>query len=404
MIMAKLQQIFVATFISIFLGTLFLVPNSSEAAFPICASIRYAINDQPQAPGATVKIGSSPGTLQLLISDEQGSGGGSCDTPGQTTPWDYKVRLKKCLLDYDPREGDGCTDPTEIASGQFEYQRTWPQITHLNAPTPQEGYEYNYTLAILPWGASTAVYVYTSVKFSSTVNNPPPTGGTDYTPKNVVDCKVSDTSTKISWTTGSKVNSGLEWSLPGQPGKPQVANTALTDHSITIKNLTKGSTYGYVIYIPLPGETTVSAAKHKDDTYRQFKAGESTDATKCNPDGTPTDPNQTPPIVPLPPVDTSVKVTGVKDFDEVLGTLFNPLEDDFTSPGQIIVGFINIALLLAGILAVIFIIIGGFLMVTSAGNETRIKQGKQTLIWAVAGLILTLLSFSIVAIVQSIIT
>lgn len=117
-----------------------------------------------------------------------------------------------------------------------------------------------------------------------------------------------------------------------------------------------------------------------------------------------TPPGDTEPPTPLPPVDTSVNVTGVKNFDEVLGTLFNPLEDDFTSPGQIIVGFINIALLLAGILAVIFIIIGGFLMVTSAGNEGRIKQGKQTLIWAVAGLILTLLSFSIVAIVQSIIT
>lgn len=120
-----------------------------------------------------------------------------------------------------------------------------------------------------------------------------------------------------------------------------------------------------------------------------------------------TPPGDTEPPTPLPPVDTSVSVKckdGVCDFDKKLGDLFNPLNENFTSPGQIIVGFINIALLLAGILAVIFIIIGGFLMVTSAGNEGRIKQGKQTLIWAVAGLILTLLSFSIVVIVQSIIT
>lgn len=103
-------------------------------------------------------------------------------------------------------------------------------------------------------------------------------------------------------------------------------------------------------------------------------------------------------------VDTTVGMKNIQDFDKSLGTLFNPLSEDMTSPGQIIVRITNIALMLVGILAVIFIILGGFLMVTSAGNENRLKQGKQTLIWAVAGLILSLLSFSIVAIVQSIIT
>lgn len=99
-----------------------------------------------------------------------------------------------------------------------------------------------------------------------------------------------------------------------------------------------------------------------------------------------------------------VGIGAVPKFDEKIGTLFNPLDENMTSPSQIIVRLINIALFLVGILAVLFIIVGGFLMVTSAGNETRLRQGKQTLIWAVAGLILSLLSFSIVAIVQSIIT
>jgi hypothetical protein len=101
-------------------------------------------------------------------------------------------------------------------------------------------------------------------------------------------------------------------------------------------------------------------------------------------------------------IDSGVDIQSETNFDEVLGTLFNPLNYD--RPENILVRIINIMLMLAGILAVLFIIIGGFLMVTSAGNETRLRQGKQTLIWAVAGLILTLLSFSIVAIVQSILS
>mgnify|MGYP000623752767 CR=1 FL=1 len=101
-------------------------------------------------------------------------------------------------------------------------------------------------------------------------------------------------------------------------------------------------------------------------------------------------------------IDSAVDIKSETDFDEVLGTLFNPLNYD--RPENILVRIINIMLMLAGILAVLFIIIGGFLMVTSTGNETRLRQGKQTLIWAVAGLILTLLSFSIVAIVQSILS
>lgn len=116
---------------------------------------------------------------------------------------------------------------------------------------------------------------------------------------------------------------------------------------------------------------------------------------------TPTNPEQ-PATGTTPPVDTTIKYTPPEiGFDQSLGSMFNPLS--YERPEQIVVAIINILLGFAGILAVLFIIIGGFLMITSAGNENRIKQGKQTLIYAVAGLILTLLSFSIVALVQSII-
>jgi len=136
------------------------------------------------------------------------------------------------------------------------------------------------------------------------------------------------------------------------------------------------------------------------------------------PQDTGTTPGETPPINPTTPGQTPGETTtppkpienpntdvGIKvdplGFDHVLGTFFNPLEDD--RPEQILVRIINILLTFAAVLAVIFIIVGGLMMVTSAGNENRIKNGKQTLIYAVLGLILTLLSFSIVAIIQTII-
>lgn len=260
-----------------------------------------------------------------------------------------------------------------------------------------------YTVRLTPLAANgeqIGLPAQLSVMEADTTTPKPPATTSDYTPQNVVDCKVSDTVTQINWTTTGPVMSGLEWSLPGKTGTPIFGSQALKVHSLKIKGLTKGTKYGYAIYIPLPGETTITKTKHANDQYRQFTADVSSDPAKCNPDGTSKD-------TPGGTIDTTIGIkceNGRCDFDKTLGTLFNPLTSDMTSPAQIIVRFINIALLLVGIIAILFIIIGGFLMVTSAGNEDRIRRGKQTLIWAVAGLILSLLSFSIVAMVQSIIT
>ncbi len=53
------------------------------------------------------------------------------------------------------------------------------------------------------------------------------------------------------------------------------------------------------------------------------------------------------------------------------------------------------------IAAVLFIIIGGFQMVLSAGNEERLAQAKRTVLWAIFGLVIGVLSFSLVAATQS---
>lgn len=56
---------------------------------------------------------------------------------------------------------------------------------------------------------------------------------------------------------------------------------------------------------------------------------------------------------------------------------------------QTIIGIISF---LAGVLSVVFIIIGGFRYITSSGNAQKVESAKQTLLYAIVGLILSLLA------------
>lgn len=62
---------------------------------------------------------------------------------------------------------------------------------------------------------------------------------------------------------------------------------------------------------------------------------------------------------------------------------------------------INALLALAGSAAVIFIIIGGFRYLTSAGNEELAEKGKKTLVTSIIGLAVVVLAAAIVRIVAN---
>jgi hypothetical protein len=65
---------------------------------------------------------------------------------------------------------------------------------------------------------------------------------------------------------------------------------------------------------------------------------------------------------------------------------------------------IKYLLYLAGIVAIIFIIIGGYQYVTSAGSEEGSEKGKKTLINAVIGLVVVVLAFALVSILSNLLT
>lgn len=87
--------------------------------------------------------------------------------------------------------------------------------------------------------------------------------------------------------------------------------------------------------------------------------------------------------------------------------LFNPLpSNELFCPTavcdltQMFLLIIRDFLQLLPIASVLFIIIGGFQMVASSGNEERLARAKRTVLWAILGLVIGILSFSIIAITQ----
>jgi uncharacterized protein YqgC (DUF456 family) len=69
------------------------------------------------------------------------------------------------------------------------------------------------------------------------------------------------------------------------------------------------------------------------------------------------------------------------DFETILSTII-----------QIILGF-------SGLVAMAYIILGGYQYVTSAGNDEQAKKGRSTLTNAIIGLVVILLSYVIISIV-----
>lgn len=69
---------------------------------------------------------------------------------------------------------------------------------------------------------------------------------------------------------------------------------------------------------------------------------------------------------------------------------------DSTDPRVIIGQGIKTVLGIIGSVALAVFIYGGFLWLTSGGNETRIKKGKDVILWATLGLVIIFAAYAIV--------
>ena len=69
--------------------------------------------------------------------------------------------------------------------------------------------------------------------------------------------------------------------------------------------------------------------------------------------------------------------------------------------GQNITTIINYFLGLLGLIAVAFLIYAGILMVTAGGNDEQVTKARKVIMYAVVGIVIILLSYTIVTFVSS---
>jgi hypothetical protein len=74
----------------------------------------------------------------------------------------------------------------------------------------------------------------------------------------------------------------------------------------------------------------------------------------------------------------------------------SPICRDDTDVNDIIMIVVNTLLFVIGIISVIMIIIGGIMYTTSAGDSGQVTKAKNTILYAVIGLVVALLAFAIV--------
>lgn len=77
----------------------------------------------------------------------------------------------------------------------------------------------------------------------------------------------------------------------------------------------------------------------------------------------------------------------------------NPVADLTGGQGSIralVLLIINFALGFLGLLAVIMIIFGGFLYVSSGGEQEKVDKAKKILLYAVVGIVIIIISFALV--------
>lgn len=90
---------------------------------------------------------------------------------------------------------------------------------------------------------------------------------------------------------------------------------------------------------------------------------------------------------------------GNDTFTSSDGGIKNPLGDKNQTITDVLVKVINWMLGLVGFIALIALITGGARMIMDFGNEEQVKKGKTTILWAVIGLLVVILSYAIINIV-----
>jgi len=80
--------------------------------------------------------------------------------------------------------------------------------------------------------------------------------------------------------------------------------------------------------------------------------------------------------------------------------LSNPL-GNINSPQALMGKIINSVLGIVGSLALLFFVYGGLIWMTSSGSPEKVKQGRDTLVWATIGLVVIFAAYALTRFVLS---
>ncbi len=108
---------------------------------------------------------------------------------------------------------------------------------------------------------------------------------------------------------------------------------------------------------------------------------------------------QTPAPPPPPPPFTPVGGSLIKIPDLFRGA---PGPAGQLSFGALVTLVLQIALLIVGSIAVLFLVYGGYRYITSSGNEEVTEEAKKIIVNAILGLVIVILSFAVITIISRI--
>jgi hypothetical protein len=84
--------------------------------------------------------------------------------------------------------------------------------------------------------------------------------------------------------------------------------------------------------------------------------------------------------------------------------IFDWVPERYCSIEALLMWVIQTGLMLVGGVTVLFLILGGFWYLTSAGNEEQAEKGRKTVTNSIVGLVVVIMSFVIVKVVTNLLT
>jgi hypothetical protein len=94
--------------------------------------------------------------------------------------------------------------------------------------------------------------------------------------------------------------------------------------------------------------------------------------------------------------------TNCENFKTWFNGVFDWIRPEYCTAAGLATFAIQTIISFSGVVAALFLIVGGFLYLTSAGNEEQTEKGKKILVNSVIGLVVIILAYAIVSIIGSV--